>query len=199
MKALVYTEVTKYSVEEVQLDAPKAGELKIRMAATGVCRSDLSVIKGVIPLPPPMVLPSEFPTPLIGPSGPQPGVVTRPAGPAPPVVPRALGASYPRVRRGRPAGSSRAPVALLGTISGSKGSLAVVRQLGLDPAKLNPRGGAIAIGHPLGASGARILCTLINDFKTLGGKWGVATMCIGGGQGIATVLQYVGGKKKKKK
>jgi S-(hydroxymethyl)glutathione dehydrogenase/alcohol dehydrogenase len=56
MKALVYTEATKYSVEEVRLDAPKAGELKIKMAATGVCRSDLSVIKGVIPLPAPMIL-----------------------------------------------------------------------------------------------------------------------------------------------
>ena len=56
MKALVYTEATKYSVEEVQLDPPKAGELKIKMAATGVCRSDLSVIHGVLPLPPPMIL-----------------------------------------------------------------------------------------------------------------------------------------------
>ena len=56
MKAVVYTGPGKFSVEEVAIDSPKAGELKIRMAATGVCQSDLSVVKGVLPLPPPMVL-----------------------------------------------------------------------------------------------------------------------------------------------
>ena len=56
MKALVSLENEKCSVEEIRLDPPKAGELKIKMAATGVCRSDLSVINGSLPLPKPIVL-----------------------------------------------------------------------------------------------------------------------------------------------
>ncbi len=68
-------------------------------------------------------------------------------------------------------------------------SIAVVDKLGLDPARVNPHGGAIAIGHPLGCSGARILTTLLYDLKNEGGKRGVATMCIGGGQGIATLIE----------
>lgn len=58
----------------------------------------------------------------------------------------------------------------------------------LDPEKVNPNGGAIAIGHPIGASGARILTTLAHELKRRGGGWGLATMCIGVGQGIAVVL-----------
>ncbi len=58
----------------------------------------------------------------------------------------------------------------------------------LDPTIVNPRGGAIAIGHPIGASGARILTTLAHELRRLGGGWGLATMCIGVGQGIAVVL-----------
>jgi acetyl-CoA acyltransferase len=68
-------------------------------------------------------------------------------------------------------------------------SLAVIRAGGYDPAKVNAWGGAIAIGHPLGASGARILTTLLSRLETDGGKYGVATMCIGGGQGIASVIE----------
>ena len=68
-------------------------------------------------------------------------------------------------------------------------SLAVIREGGYDPAKVNAWGGAIAIGHPLGASGARIITTLLNRLETDGGKYGVATMCIGGGQGIASVIE----------
>ncbi|HEX9082936.1 MAG TPA: thiolase family protein [Holophagaceae bacterium] len=68
-------------------------------------------------------------------------------------------------------------------------SLAVIREGGYDPAKINAWGGAIAIGHPLGASGARILTTLLNRLETDGGKYGIATMCIGGGQGIASVIE----------
>lgn len=68
-------------------------------------------------------------------------------------------------------------------------SIVVIDKLGLDPAKANPHGGAIAIGHPLGCSGARILTTLLYDLKNEGGKRGVATMCIGGGQGIATLIE----------
>lgn len=59
----------------------------------------------------------------------------------------------------------------------------------LDPARVNPNGGAVAIGHPIGASGARILTTLAWELHRSGGRWGLATMCIGVGQGIAVVLE----------
>jgi acetyl-CoA acyltransferase len=70
-------------------------------------------------------------------------------------------------------------------------SLAVIRAGGYDPAKVNSWGGAIAIGHPLGASGARILTTLLSRLETDGGKYGIATMCIGGGQGIASIIEKI--------
>jgi acetyl-CoA acetyltransferase len=59
----------------------------------------------------------------------------------------------------------------------------------LDPAIVNPQGGAIAIGHPLGCSGARILTTLIHHLRRTGGRYGLAAMCIGVGQGIAVVVE----------
>ena len=68
-------------------------------------------------------------------------------------------------------------------------SIAVVRELGLDPAKVNPGGGAIALGHPIGASGARVLTTLIDALRRRGGGRGVAAICIGGGMGIAMVIE----------
>jgi len=68
-------------------------------------------------------------------------------------------------------------------------SLAVIREGGYDPSKVNAWGGAIAVGHPLGASGARILTTLLSRLETDGGKYGIATMCIGGGQGIASIIE----------
>ena len=67
-------------------------------------------------------------------------------------------------------------------------SLAVMRELDLDPAKVNTRGGAIALGHPIGASGARILTTLIYALRAKGGGKGIASLCIGGGMGIAMVV-----------
>jgi acetyl-CoA acetyltransferase family protein len=70
-------------------------------------------------------------------------------------------------------------------------SLACISELGLDPAKVNVNGGAIALGHPLGASGARILTTLIYELRRRGGRYGLATMCIGVGQGIATIVERV--------
>jgi acetyl-CoA acyltransferase len=70
-------------------------------------------------------------------------------------------------------------------------SLACIRELGLDAAKVNLHGGAIAIGHPLGASGARITGKAAQLLKASGGKYALATMCIGGGQGIATVLEKI--------
>jgi acetyl-CoA acyltransferase len=68
-------------------------------------------------------------------------------------------------------------------------SLAVVRELGIDAAKVNPNGGAIAIGHPLGASGGRLVGTLLYEMRRKNQKRGLATMCIGVGQGIAAVFE----------
>ena len=70
-------------------------------------------------------------------------------------------------------------------------SLASMRLLDLDPAKVNVNGGAIAIGHPLGASGARILTSLVHELDRRQGRYGLATMCIGVGQGISTVIERV--------
>jgi acetyl-CoA acetyltransferase family protein len=69
--------------------------------------------------------------------------------------------------------------------------LAVVRDLGLDPDRLNVNGGAIALGHPLGASGTRLVLTLLKELKRRGGGVGVASACIGGGQGIAMIVETV--------
>jgi acetyl-CoA C-acetyltransferase len=65
------------------------------------------------------------------------------------------------------------------------------RALGVDPFsdKLNPHGGAIALGHPFGMTGARILCTLLNDLQTLDKTIGLETMCVGGGQGMAMIVE----------
>lgn len=70
-------------------------------------------------------------------------------------------------------------------------SLACMRDLGLDPSRVNVNGGAIALGHPLGCSGARILTTLVHEMVRRGARFGLATMCIGVGQGIATVVEGV--------
>ena len=68
-------------------------------------------------------------------------------------------------------------------------SLCVLRELGLDPDKVNVNGGAIAIGHPIGASGARILTTLLHEMKRRDAKKGLATLCIGGGMGVAMCVE----------
>jgi acetyl-CoA acetyltransferase family protein len=68
-------------------------------------------------------------------------------------------------------------------------SLAVVRSLGIDQERLNPHGGAIALGHPLGCSGARLIATLLNDLETFDKQVGMATLCVGGGQGVATIVE----------
>ncbi len=72
-------------------------------------------------------------------------------------------------------------------------SVACARELGLDPAKLNVNGGAIALGHPLGMSGARLVTMLVHELRRTGGRYGLATMCIGVGQGIATVVERIEG------
>jgi acetyl-CoA C-acetyltransferase len=68
-------------------------------------------------------------------------------------------------------------------------SLAVSRELELDPAKVNVHGGAIALGHPLGASGARILTTLVHALRARGGGHGAAALCVGGGMGTAMIVE----------
>ena len=70
-------------------------------------------------------------------------------------------------------------------------SLSVLKELEIDPAKVNIDGGAIALGHPLGESGARITGKLASLLKREGKKYGLATMCIGGGQGTAIILEAV--------
>ena len=68
-------------------------------------------------------------------------------------------------------------------------SLAVVRELGLDPDKVNVNGGAIAIGHPLGMAGARLVVTLLHELRRRGGRYGLATLCVGVGQGQAALFE----------
>jgi acetyl-CoA acetyltransferase len=72
-------------------------------------------------------------------------------------------------------------------------ALAVLRDLGLpdDAAHVNPHGGAIALGHPLGASGARLVASAVNQLHRTGGRYALCTMCIGVGQGIALILERV--------
>ena len=68
-------------------------------------------------------------------------------------------------------------------------SIAVVRELKVDPGKVNVHGGAIALGHPIGASGARVLTTLVHSLQATGGRYGAASLCIGGGMGTAMIVE----------
>jgi 3-oxoadipyl-CoA thiolase len=70
-------------------------------------------------------------------------------------------------------------------------SLAVIRELGLDPEKVNVNGGAIALGHPLGMSGARLVVSLLHELRRRGGRYGLATLCVGVGQGQAALFERV--------
>jgi acetyl-CoA acetyltransferase family protein len=70
-------------------------------------------------------------------------------------------------------------------------SIACIRELGLDPEKVNVNGGAIALGHPLGMSGARLVTMLVHELRRRDAHYGLATMCIGVGQGIATILERI--------
>ena len=72
-------------------------------------------------------------------------------------------------------------------------SVVCMDELGLDPEKVNVNGGAIALGHPLGASGARLMTMLVHELRRRGGRYGLATMCIGVGQGIATIVERIEG------
>jgi acetyl-CoA acyltransferase len=68
-------------------------------------------------------------------------------------------------------------------------SVAVIKKLGLDPEIVNINGGAIALGHPLGCTGAKLTIQIINDLKRLNKKYGIVTACVGGGQGIAGIIE----------
>jgi len=68
---------------------------------------------------------------------------------------------------------------------------AVSKELGLDPAKVNPNGSGISLGHPIGATGGRIMTTLLRELRRRGARYGLETMCIGGGQGMAAVFENV--------
>ncbi len=70
-------------------------------------------------------------------------------------------------------------------------SLVCIDELGLDPARVNVNGGAIALGHPLGMSGGRLVTMLVHELRRTGGRYGLATMCIGVGQGIATIVERI--------
>ena len=70
-------------------------------------------------------------------------------------------------------------------------SLAVMQELGIDPSIVNPNGGAIALGHPLGCSGAKLTIQLINEMQRQGKKRGMVSACIGGGQGIASIIELI--------
>jgi acetyl-CoA C-acetyltransferase len=69
--------------------------------------------------------------------------------------------------------------------------MAAIKELDLDPAKVNVRGGAVALGHPIGASGARILTTLVHALRKEGKKRGIAAICIGGGEASAMLVETV--------
>ena len=67
----------------------------------------------------------------------------------------------------------------------------MIKELGLDPAKLNPNGGAIALGHPLGCTGAKLTATLLRELKRSNQRYGIVTMCVGGGMGAAGIFENI--------
>ncbi|MBV9957519.1 MAG: acetyl-CoA C-acyltransferase, partial [Acidobacteria bacterium] len=70
-------------------------------------------------------------------------------------------------------------------------SLAVIKELGLDPSKVNVNGGAIALGHPLGCTGAKLTATILRELERRGGRYGMVTMCVGGGMGAAGIFERI--------
>jgi acetyl-CoA acyltransferase len=71
-------------------------------------------------------------------------------------------------------------------------ALTVMKLLGLDPAKVNVNGGAVALGHPLGCTGAKLTASLLHEMPRRGAKYGIVTMCVGGGMGAAGIFEAVG-------
>ena len=120
------------------------------------------------------------------------------------IIATAVAGVAPRIMGFGPSPASRKALALAGLSIGDMDvielneafaaqALAVTRDLGLsdDAPQVNPNGGAIALGHPLGASGARLVTTALNQLQRSGGRYGLATMCIGVGQGIAMIIERV--------
>jgi acetyl-CoA acyltransferase len=70
-------------------------------------------------------------------------------------------------------------------------SLSVIRLAGLDPARVNPNGGAIALGHPLGCTGAKLTATMVRELERRKARYGLVTMCVGGGMGAAGIFERV--------
>jgi acetyl-CoA acyltransferase len=70
-------------------------------------------------------------------------------------------------------------------------SVAVIKEAGLDPERVNPNGGAIALGHPLGCTGAKLTATVIRELKRRNGRYGMVTMCVGGGMGAAGIFEHL--------
>ena len=70
-------------------------------------------------------------------------------------------------------------------------TLAVIRKLGLDPSKVNVNGGAIALGHPLGCTGSKLTATLLYEMQRRGSRYGMVTMCVGGGMGAAGIFERI--------
>ena len=70
-------------------------------------------------------------------------------------------------------------------------ALPCIRELGMDPAKVNPNGGAMALGHPLGATGAVLTCKVLSQLKRQKGRYGMVTMCVGGGMGAAGIYELL--------
>ena len=88
--------------------------------------------------------------------------------------------------------STASPIAPTGVdTTGMAQAIACIRELKLDPAKVNIYGGGIALGHPLGGTGAKILTTLVHALHRTKSRYGLATMCIGVGQGIAMIVERV--------
>ena len=67
----------------------------------------------------------------------------------------------------------------------------MIKEAGLDPEKVNPNGGAIALGHPLGCTGAKLTATIIGELKRRNGRYGMVTMCVGGGMGAAGIFENI--------
>ena len=80
-------------------------------------------------------------------------------------------------------------VNLFVTPHGDAQSLAVIRELGINPEKLNVNGGAIALGHPLGCTGAKLTATLLSEMQRRNARYGMVTMCVGGGMGAAGIFE----------
>jgi acetyl-CoA acyltransferase len=70
-------------------------------------------------------------------------------------------------------------------------ALSVIKEAGLDPNKINPNGGAVALGHPLGCTGAKLTATILRELKRRNGKYGIVTMCVGGGMGAAGIFENI--------